>query len=332
MRILGKSILFIENLLCAYGAIFETSGFDITSILPKDGLSPVFIKDGCRFYEIEKVQLNRNPNTVELLNYVLSQEKITVSIGLKTFNLYPTKYLEVVKNGKSKILGYFTKIHANNDIIILRFKNGDSTVYGERYSSMVRISFGPNTFFKQLSASTPDKNNFEIKLSNPKMSYERTKLSIQCERPTIGTRLIKLLSSKLNVTPPKAVAPTRISLDTSLFNNGILNLKILKQLGENIIRNDKIQSKAIQIAKEENVDEKAANHEIVRSTLDQEAIDGLIKEIKSSVNEIAEVDKEESQMPPTAERVEEKVCKADEDGEDKFNKSENEEKEEVAEK
>lgn len=210
----------------------------LTNEKPKVDLSPVFVSNGSKFYEAEKIIHQRYPNTIELAKYVVQQKKITFNIDKKTINIFPLSHIESVKDGKVKILGYFDRISLD-DSIILKYKNGEATVYGAKNSAMVKFSFSETPSFKQLPSSMPDKSLFDVKLNCPTSTCESKKIFIETDQPTVGKYLSKLTSCSKSRSQNSSsnLEDQNENSNSFLIQNGTLNLKMLKELSKKLTGN-----------------------------------------------------------------------------------------------
>lgn len=244
MSLLNKKITWLLILVKASKieeAFFQTSGLVLSDELPKEDLKPIHVQNGVEFYETETLKSVRNPTIVEMLKHIMSQPKISLVLDKKTINIYPMSHIESVKDGKVKILGYFDRVSAE-DFIAIKYKNGENTVYGEKNSAIVKFLFARKPSFRQIPSSLPDKSLFEIVLENPLNFCERKKISIKSNGPSIGKLLVNLALKTKN---QRVVSPFHFSNENSgsiadsntfLFNDGNVNLKLLKQLSKNALR------------------------------------------------------------------------------------------------
>jgi hypothetical protein len=217
---------------------FELNTWRITNKSPDIFLKPFFSNENIKLFSISTEKYRRAPNSIEMLNYIMSLSKLTFQIDTKTIVVNPMASIEIInqKNNSRKVLGYFEKVNISDTSIVIKYKNGDKTVYGAKYSAIVKISYAEEESCKQIFSLSPEINVFDIKITRPLVSYEKKDIFIESQALTIGSYLVSLMGKPLNTLLKNPfVNSVPFSNDMKIFNDHMAKLKMLKKLTEELI-------------------------------------------------------------------------------------------------
>lgn len=151
-----------------------------------------------RIYLLDSKKMDsNNPSIQSLIKYVIEKDKIEFKINRREFVLEPMKKI-MMKNGNStwKNLGYFERITTHRNEVVLMYSNGDKSISGIKYNSMIRIAVGneEETFRYEIKNQT---HTILIKLNKSIkdlfIKNEKKVIAIISDIPTIGSKIANSL-------------------------------------------------------------------------------------------------------------------------------------------